>query len=231
MVEQQLRSRGIHDKRVLDAFLRVPRHYFVPPAELSEAYADYPLPIGEGQTISQPWIVAYMLQELKLTGGKEGPAFVPADRNYGGQAGSAPSGPTKPWQSRVLDVGTGSGYQAALLAEMGCEVYAIERIPSLMEKARAVIDSLGYTRVHYHIGDGTLGWSEHAPYDRIVVGAAAPATPPSLVAQLAEGGCMVLPVGGISGQELVRIEKRGGKAREVPLCGCVFVRLIGKEGW
>ena len=202
MVEVQLRSRGIRDGRVLDAFLKVPRHVFVPPEEQSEAHADYPLPIGEGQTISQPWIVAFMLQELRLIGGE-----------------------------RVLDVGAGSGYQVALLADMGCDVYAVERIPSLMEKAKAVVESLGYTRVHYLIGDGTLGWPEHAPYDRIVVGAAAPSTPPSLVAQIAEGGCMVIPVGGMAGQELVRIEKHAGKAREIPLCGCVFVRLIGKEGW
>ena len=210
MVETQLRSRGIRDPRVLDAFLQAPRHLFVPRDMLSEAYADYPLPIGEGQTISQPWIVAYMLQELHLPG--------PARREQAGR-------------ERVLDVGAGSGYQTALLAAMGCDVYAIERIPALMEKAKAVIESLGYTRVHYYIGDGTLGWPERAPYDRIVVGAAAPSTPPSLVAQIAEGGCMVLPVGGMGGQELIRVEKHGGKTSEIPLCGCVFVRLIGKEGW
>jgi protein-L-isoaspartate(D-aspartate) O-methyltransferase len=202
MVEEQLRSRGIGDQRVLNAFLKVPRHLFVPRDMLSEAYADYPLPIGEGQTISQPWIVAYMLQELQLS----------AD-------------------TRVLDIGSGSGYQVALLAEIGCDVYTVERIASLMEKAKDVVESLGYTRVHYFIGDGTLGWPEHAPYDRIVVGAAAPGVPPSLVAQLAEGGRMILPVGGMAGQELIRVEKRAGKSRETPLCGCVFVRLIGKEGW
>ncbi len=202
MVETQLRSRGICDERVLNAFLNVPRHLFVPHDMRGEAYSDYPLPIGEAQTISQPWIVAFMLQELKLTGGE-----------------------------RVLDVGAGSGYQVALLAEMGCDVYAIERVPLLMEKARAVVESLGYSGVHYYIGDGTLGWPEYAPYDRIVVGAAAPSTPPSLIAQLADGGCMVLPVGSTSGQELIRVEKLGGKAHETPLCGCVFVRLIGKEGW
>jgi protein-L-isoaspartate(D-aspartate) O-methyltransferase len=178
MVETQLRSRGIHDPRVLDAFLKVPRHFFVPQSQWDEAYADYPLPIGEGQTISQPWIVAYMLQELKLAGGV-----------------------------RVLDVGTGSGYQAALLAEMGCEVYAIERIAVLMEEANARIQSLGYTCVRYHVGDGTLGWPEHAPYDRIMVTAAPDLIPPALLNQLGAGGRMVIPTGIPDQQQLLLVEK------------------------
>jgi protein-L-isoaspartate(D-aspartate) O-methyltransferase len=202
MVEQQLMGRGIHDARVLEACRRVPRHVFVPPEHRSEAYEDYPLPIGEEQTISQPYIVALMLQEMRLKGGE-----------------------------RVLEVGTGSGYQTALLAELGCKIHTIERLSSLLERARSVLESLGYAGIHYRMGDGTLGWPEESPFDRITVGAGAPQAPPSLLAQVDEDGRLIMPVGGAWGQELTLYDKRGGKIVERFISSCVFVKLIGKEGW
>jgi len=202
MVRHQLRARGIRDEHVLRAFEAVPRHRFVPPGMVGEAYRDYPLGIGEGQTISQPYMIAVMLEAMRLHGGE-----------------------------RVLEVGTGSGYQTALLCELGCAVYTIERIALLQERARRVLEKLGYTRVHYRVGDGSLGWPEEAPFDRITVGAAAPRVPPSLVEQIAEGGNLILPVGGAYHQDLVRVEKRGGHVHEENLGGCVFVKLIGAEGF
>lgn len=202
MVENQLRSRGIRDPLVLEAFAKVPRHRFVRDANLEEAYADYPLPIGEGQTISQPYIIALMLQELMI---KEG--------------------------EKVLEIGTGSGYQTALLAEMGCQVYTIERLASLQNRARSILDELGYTEINYKVGDGTLGWTEEAPFDCVTIGAAAPKAPPSLIGQLSDKGRMILPIGGPGHQELTVIEKVDDRIRERVVCSCVFVQLIGREGW
>ncbi len=201
MVEYQLKSRGIRDRKVLDAFLRVEREKFVPPEMKETAYDDTPLPIGEGQTISQPYIVALMTEALKLEGNE-----------------------------KVLEVGTGSGYQAAILAEIGCEVYSVERIPSLAEKAKKVLEQLGY-KVNIKIGDGTLGWEEFAPYDRIIVTAAGPDIPKSLISQLQDGGKLIMPVGDYFSQELILLTKKGKRLIKENLGGCQFVPLKGKEGW
>lgn len=173
MATRQLRSRGINDRRVLDAFESVPRHLFVPEEEREWAYDDCPLPIGFGQTISQPYIVAYMLQVLGLTG-----------------------------TERVLEVGTGSGYQTALLARLVPEVHTIELIPALADRAAKALADLGVMNVFIHVGDGSQGWAESAPYHAIVVSAAAPRVPKPLLEQLASHGKMILPVGGFGGQEL-----------------------------
>jgi len=166
MVARQLAAREISDPRVLDAMRRVPRHRFVAPEQASEAYADYPLSIGHGQTISQPYIVAYMTEALKVE----------------------PS-------HRVLEIGTGSGYQAAILGELAREVYTIEIIPALAARARTVLEELGYRNIHVRAGNGYLGWPEAAPFDRVIVTAAPDEVPPALVAQLAAGGLMAIPVG------------------------------------
>lgn len=202
MVEEQLRNRGIRDERVLAAFLRVPRHQFVADPYRVEAYEDHPLPIGHGQTISQPFIVAAMLEFLRLQ---------PADR--------------------ALEVGAGSGYQTALLAELCKEVFAIERHPALAESAAAVLDRLGYGNAHIIVGDGTLGYAPAAPYDAIAVAAAAAAVPPALVEQLAEGGRMIIPLGTPDTQELVLVSKRDGEIQRSRLDGCRFVPLIGTGGF
>ena len=202
MVERQLVRRGISDPRVLEAFRKVPRHLFVPRGLQSSAYADHPLPVGEGQTISQPYMVALMTECLGLGEGE-----------------------------RVLEIGTGSGYQAAILAELAAEVYTVERIAALSERAREILEKLGYTNIRFLVGDGTKGWPEHAPYDGIIVTAGAPRVPDPLVEQLAEGGRLVIPVGGSWAQELavLRRTKRGVTRRNV--CGCVFVPLVGEFGW
>ena len=166
MVDEQLRVRGITDARVLDAMARVPRHLFVPDHSRDEAYGDYPLPIGHGQTISQPYIVAFMTQALDV-----GPG------------------------DRVLEIGTGSGYQAAVLARLAKEVYTIEIVAPLAERARETLSGLGYGNVHVRTGNGYLGWPEHAPYDRIMVTAAPDEVPPALLQQLKVGGLMAIPVG------------------------------------
>jgi len=202
MVERQLRARGIRDPRVLQAFRDVPRHLFVPRERAAEAYEDYPIDIGRGQTISQPYMVALMTELLGLQGGE-----------------------------RVLEVGTGSGYQAAILAKLCAAVYTVERLPDLSRRAQALLEQLGLARVHCRVGDGTLGWPEEAPFDRIIVTAAGPSVPASLEAQLAEGGRLVMPTGGRGTQELVVVERRGGALRRETHGGCVFVRLIGREGW
>jgi protein-L-isoaspartate(D-aspartate) O-methyltransferase len=202
MVARQLSGRGISDPRVLAAMGRVRRHCFVPEPLRDDAYADHPLPIGEGQTISQPFMVARMTELLGLLGSE-----------------------------RVLEIGTGSGYQAAVLAELADEVYTIEYIAALAERARQTLEALGYERVHARTGDGTLGWPEAAPFDRIVVTAAAPAVPPPLFAQLAEGGRMVVPVGTLLGQVLQVVERRAGAMRVTEDTGCVFVRLVGRHAW
>lgn len=203
MVIEQLIPRNISDKTVLGAFRKVPRHEFVPQVLRQSAYNDYPLPIGEGQTISQPYMVALMTECLKLKGGQ-----------------------------KVLEVGTGSGYQAAILGELAGEIYSVERFKGLVDKASKVLRELGYRNIHIKTGDGTLGWSEFAPYDAIVVTAGAPGIPESLVKQLKEGGRLVIPVdrGGF-GQILVLVERAGRTTKMSDICACAFVPLIGKEGW
>ena len=198
----ELRAQGIHDERVLAALGRVPRHVFVPPELLSYAYVNQPLPIGCGQTISQPYIVALSTEALALS---------PTDR--------------------VLEIGTGSGYQTAILAELAEEVYTVERLPELSEAARKRLSALGYTNVHFRVGDGTKGWPEKAPFDAILVTAAAPKPPKSLLDQLAEGGRMVIPTGGRTSQDLWLLRKRDGRLERIYLCPCTFVPLVGEEGW
>jgi protein-L-isoaspartate(D-aspartate) O-methyltransferase len=202
MVEHQLRRRGIEDERVLEAMGRVPREVFVPARERVFAYEDVALPLAAGQTISQPYMVARICEELALTG-----------------------------RERVLDVGTGSGYQAAVLAELASEVHTIERIPELVELARRNLDEAGYRQVHVHEGDGTLGLPEHAPFGAIAVAAAAPAFPETLYEQLEPRGRLVVPIGERGGQLLeviVRSPEGPAVARTVP---CRFVPLVGSEGF
>ncbi|MBI3267431.1 MAG: protein-L-isoaspartate(D-aspartate) O-methyltransferase [Planctomycetes bacterium] len=204
MVEVQLRGRGITDARVLAAFARVPRHLFVREEDRARAYDDHPLSIGHGQTISQPYMVATMLAALRLEG-----------------------------RERVLEVGTGSGYQTALLLELAGEVWSVERIPELARRAEAVLETLEPTRLRLRVGDGSVGLAEGAPYDRIVVSAGSPRVPPSLVAQLAPGGILAIPVGDEAAQDLVVVRRPtgGGRVTEERLCSCIFVKLIGAEGW
>jgi protein-L-isoaspartate(D-aspartate) O-methyltransferase len=202
MVQEQIRDRGIQDPRVLDAMLRVPRHQFVSEDFVAGAYADQPLPIGEGQTISQPYMVAAMTQALELAG-----------------------------DERVLEIGTGSGYQAAVLAVLAREVHSVESVASLAAVAQERLARLGYENVHVHSGDGTLGWPEAAPYDAIVVTAAAPQVPQPLVEQLAEGGRMVIPVGPATEQELLLVRKIEGRVTSETLHYCRFVPLLGRHGW
>jgi len=202
MVADQLRGRGIKDERVLDVLGRIRRHRFVWDADLAEAYGDHPLRIGENQTISQPYMVALMTERLALSGAE-----------------------------RVLEIGTGSGYQTAILAELAGEVWTIERHRSLSQGARARLKEMGYRNVHFRVGDGTLGWPQEAPFDRIIVAAGAPDVPPSLRGELAEGGRMVIPVGSRTHQEIVVADASGGKLRTRRECPCAFVGLMGKEGW
>ena len=202
MVADQLRGRGIDDERVLDAMGRVPREVFMPAALRRRAYADAALPIGAGQTISQPYMVARICSELELRG-----------------------------PERVLDVGTGSGYQAAVLAELAEEVHSIERIPELAEQARAALDEAGYERVHVHVGDGTRGLPEHAPFDGIAVAAAAPRLPPTLYEQLAPLGRLVVPVGDAFGQLLEVVVRTPGGPAVARMVPCRFVPLVGAEGF
>jgi protein-L-isoaspartate(D-aspartate) O-methyltransferase len=202
MVRDQLEGRGIVDRRVLDAMAKVPREAFVFDRDRRRAYLDMPLRIGFGQTISQPYMVALICQT--------------ADVREGG---------------RVLDIGTGSGYQAAVLAELGAEVHTIERIPELADRAKAHLKAAGYDSVQVHVGDGSLGLPEHAPYDAIVVAAAAPDIPASLYEQLVAGGRLVVPVGGPEGQRLeviVRSPEGPAVLKSVP---CRFVPLLGAEGF
>jgi len=202
MVEKQIRSRGISDPRVLSAMERVPRHEFVPDAHRARAYEDSPLPIGEGQTISQPYIVAAMTAALQLTG-----------------------------TERVLEIGAGSGYQAAILSLLAAEVYTIERSATLAHSASERLARLGYRNVHVHCGDGTLGLPEFAPFDAILVGASAPAIPAPLAAQLAQGGRMIIPIGDTDSQELRLIERVGEGFHIRSLDPCRFVPLVGRYGW
>lgn len=202
MVETQLIPRGIKDKRVLDAVKTVPRHLFVDEAFYGQAYGDSPLPIGEEQTISQPFMVAVMTEALELKG-----------------------------DERVLELGTGSGYQTAILAELCHKVFSIERISSLAGRARKVLDKLGYGNVVVKIGDGTLGWKEEAPFDAIIVTAGAPEIPQPLTEQLKIGGRLVIPVGGEFMQSLIRVRKTENGIEKEDLGGCRFVKLIGEHGW
>lgn len=202
MVQEQISERGVRDPRVLDAMLRVPRHEFVSEDFISGAYADQPLPIGDGQTISQPFMVGAMTQALALEG-----------------------------EERVLEVGTGSGYQAAVLALLAREVHSMENITTLAASAQERLSRLGYKNVHVHSGDGTLGWPQAAPYDAIVVTAAAPGIPPPLIAQLSEGGRLVIPVGSATEQELLLVRKLGKQTTSETLHYCRFVPLLGRFGW
>jgi len=198
MVEEQLRARGMTDERVLAAMLRVPRHEFAPERYRDQAYEDHPLPIGEEQTISQPYIVASMLQALALN---------PTDQ--------------------VLEIGTGSGYLAALLAELAVEVVSIERHAALADSARSLLATMGYKNLRVLAGDGSRGFPEGAPYDAIIVSAAARELPSELVEQLAEGGRMIMPVGPADSQQLLLIHRQNGKAVISPRELCRFVPLVG----
>ena len=202
MIDEQLRDRDIFDERVLYAINMVPRHRFVLPEHRSRAYADGPLPIGEGQTISQPYIVALMTQMLELRGGEN-----------------------------VLEIGTGSGYQAAILAYLAGEVHTIERHEQLAKRASQILEKLGLTNVHVHIGDGSLGWPENAPYQAIIVTAAAPRAPQALLDQLADGGRMVVPVGSLGAQYLELWHRQGSAYTHKTGVPVAFVTLRGKYGW
>jgi len=203
MVERQIKARGIRDERVLKAMLKVPRHLFVDPSLIDQAYADHPLPIGNGQTISQPYIVALMTEALELKG-----------------------------KERVLEIGTGSGYQTAILAELALWVYTIEKYPQLLERAKEIlVDKLGYKNISFKLGDGTLGWEEAAPFDAIIVTAAGPEIPKPLIDQLKEGGRIVIPVGDENVQVLVKGVKKGGRLETTPLEGVKFVKLVGAYGF
>jgi len=202
MVKNQIEARGITDPDVLRAMRTVPRHLFVSEALMDQAYADHPLPIGEQQTISQPYIVAHMTQALAL-------------------------GP----DDRVLEIGTGSGYQAAVLAQIVFRVYTIETIRSLHMRARKLFDDLKYSNIVTHYGDGTNGWKDESPFDAIMVTASAPDIPIPLVNQLAEGGRMVLPVGGRLAQDMIKLYRDVDGIHQSSLGGCRFVKLVGEHGW
>jgi protein-L-isoaspartate(D-aspartate) O-methyltransferase len=205
MVETQIKSRGISDSRVLRAMETVPRHLFIDEGLIDQAYNDSPLPIGEKQTISQPYIVALMTQALELNG-----------------------------KERVLEIGTGSGYQTAILAFLAERVFSIERIAPLAVKARKILDRLNYYNVAIRVGDGSYGWKEEAPFDAIITTAAAPEIPQYLVEQLAAGGRLVVPIGGRDMQtlyKLTRLIENPQEIRKEDLGGCRFVSLIGESGW
>ncbi len=202
MVRQQIESRGITDPDVLAALRKVQRHLFVSEALRDQAYGDFPLPIGEQQTISQPFIVAEMTQALEV-----------------GKA------------DRVLEIGTGSGYQAAVLAEIAYRVYTIERIRSLYRQTRTLLDKLNYHNIVMRCSDGTMGWEEESPFDAIIVTAGSPKVPDALIDQLADSGRMVVPVGNQHAQDLIKITKDSTGIQQTNLGGCRFVKLVGKQGW
>ena len=202
MVQDQLAARGITDTRVLAVMRRVPRHAFVEEYLRDQAYEDYPLPIGENQTISQPYMIAIMAQVLQL-----------------GQT------------ERILEIGTGSGYFSAILAELGAMVYSVERLESLASHAQATLQTLGYRNVLIDVGDGSLGWPDHAPFDAVVVGSAAPCLPRPLLSQLIPGGRLVLPMGEEDLQTLVKVSKEPAGLREEYFGECRFVKLRGQYGW
>ena len=202
MVEQHIIARGVDDQRVIQAMLEVPRHCFVEPGLQSHAYADGSLPIGEKQTISQPYIVAVMTSALGLNGSE-----------------------------RVLEIGTGSGYQTAILAKLAKRVYSVERISTLAAQARRILDLLNLYNINIKIGDGTIGWKEQAPFDCILVAAGGPEIPDSYLQQLDMGGKLVMPIGDRNSQVLVRVSKTEKGYVEEPLMDCRFVPLIGQRGW
>lgn len=202
MVKHQLEEWGIADPRVLDAMRRVPRELFLPDGERDAAYYDGALPIGEGQTISQPYVVAYMTETLRLQGDEQ-----------------------------VLEIGTGSGYQTAVLSLLARAVYTVERIARLSRQAQETLARFGADNVHFRVGDGSLGWTEHGPYDAILVTCAAPAVPQPLVEQLADGGRMIVPVGPRGYQDLVLVRKTGQDVVQDRLSPVAFVPLIGEHGW
>ncbi|MEW6376618.1 MAG: protein-L-isoaspartate(D-aspartate) O-methyltransferase [Thermodesulfobacteriota bacterium] len=202
MVEEQIVSRGIRDARLIAAMKKIPRHLFVEEALQSQAYCDHPLPIGERQTISQPYIVALMTEALQLTG-----------------------------REKILEIGAGSGYQTAILAELAEKVFSIERIRSLALRARKLLYELGYFNVEIKIFDGTFGWVEESPFDAVMVTAGAPIIPQPLIDQLAMGGRLVIPVGDAFVQDLIRVVKTEEGIKKEDLGGCRFVKLIGRYGW
>jgi len=203
MIETQLIPRGIKDPRVIAAMRKVPRHLFLDEALWPEAYEDHPVPIGEKQTISQPFIVAIMTEALKLNG-----------------------------TEKILEIGTGSGYQAAVLAELAEQVYSIERLPSIAKRARRILDELKYANIVITIGDGTLGWKEHSPYDGIIVTAASPYPPKTLLEQLKVGGRLIIPIGDEFTQDLTLYIRDSDKDySKESYGGCRFVKLIGEQGW
>ena len=202
MVEEQIVSRGIKDPRLIAAMKKIPRHLFVEEALQSQAYTDHPLPIGDKQTISQPYMVALMTEALLLTG-----------------------------RERILEIGTGSGYQTAILAELSEKVFSVERIRPLAIRARKLLYELGYFNVEIKIFDGTFGWMEESPFDAILVTAGSPDIPETLIDQLAVGGKLVIPVGDAFVQDLFRVTKTEGGVKKEDLGGCRFVKLIGKYGW
>jgi protein-L-isoaspartate(D-aspartate) O-methyltransferase len=203
MVQEQLQAREVHDPRVLQAMERVPRHLFVPEPIQEHAYEDRAQPIGNSQTISQPLMVGLMTQLLNLAG-----------------------------TEKILEIGTGSGYQTAILAELALKVITIERHPSLADRAHELLDWMGYTNIQFHTGDGTLGFPPGAPYDRILVAAAAPSVPPPLIDQLAPNGRLVIPIGAENLQTLTVVAKDSAGSPSAISCGdCAFVPLIGEHGW
>jgi protein-L-isoaspartate(D-aspartate) O-methyltransferase len=202
MVETQIISRGVKNKEVIRAMLKVPRHRFVPEEFIEKAYDDMALPIGEGQTISQPYMVAVMTELLEPE-----------------------------YKNKVLEIGTGSGYQAAVLAEIVKEVYTVERLASLSERAKQRVRELGYENIFFKVGDGTLGWPEESPFDRIIITAGAPEIPDTLISQLAEGGIIVAPVGSRYSQVLIKGVKKKGSLVTISSVPCVFVPLVGEKGW
>jgi protein-L-isoaspartate(D-aspartate) O-methyltransferase len=202
MVSTQIEARGIHDHGVLEAMRKVPRHLFIGEALQDQAYGDFPLPIGEGQTISQPYIVAEMTQALELSK-----------------------------DDRVLEIGTGSGYQTAILAELAFRVYTIERVRELFVRARKLLDQLGYHNVVAKCSDGTLGWPDESPFEAIIVTAGAPEVPEKLLQQLTPGGRLVIPVGNRFSQTLLKLCRDEDGVHKTDLGGCRFVKLIGEHGW
>jgi protein-L-isoaspartate(D-aspartate) O-methyltransferase len=202
MVKRQIVARGITDEKVISAMRTVPRHLFVSEALTDQAHGDFPLPIGEQQTISQPYIVAEMTQALQLSK-----------------------------KDRVLEIGTGSGYQAAIISQIAYRVYTIERIHSLLLKARSLFDRLLYHNILTRYSDGTSGWADQSPFDAIIITAGAPKIPETLVSQLAMGGRMVIPVGDQYSQELIKLHREKNGIHKTNLGGCRFVKLIGEQGW
>ena len=202
MVQEQAVARGIQDPRVIAALRKIPRHLFVDLGIVNRAYDDSALPIGEKQTLSQPYMTARMVEALSLSG-----------------------------EEKVLEIGTGSGYQTAVLAELCFNVFSVEKIRVLSRKARALLDQLGYQNIALHVGDGTIGWSEHAPYDGIIVSAGSPSVPQPLLEQLGEHGRLLIPIGDEQTQTLVRVSRRPSGFHQEQLGECKFVKLFGKYGW